>query len=122
MHGGTRVGRCRNVELSFERQPLETTKQGDLDATFIGGLRRGSGQAVLIYDPSDEKASNLINNIFNENIANVTRLKMILGAGSSEYIELNAVITSVSMSLAYGDAMTCSIAFNVTGKYIDGGL
>ena len=122
MYAGARIGHCKNVEIVFERDALDTTKQGDRDATYIPGMRRGSGQATLLYDPEDNVVKGLLNRIYNDNISAVTGLKLVFNADGTEYIEFNTILTRISMAIAFGEAMAVTIAFNLTGKYTGGGI
>ena len=122
MHNDARIGHCKNVEIAFEREALDTTRQGDRDASYIPGMRRGSGQATLFYDPEDATATSLLNTVYNDNLSTVAPMKMVFGSGETEYIEFNAILTRISLAVAFGDAMACSIAFNIVGKYTGGQL
>ena len=116
-----RIGRCTNVSINITRATLRTTKQGDLDETFIKGLRSASGTATLFYDPEDSAAIALLREMQDDNITRQVDIKLILDETGLRYSEYPIIITRVGVSVAYGEAQTCQIEFQAIGR-MEGGF
>lgn len=114
-YNGSRVGRCRKVDLNVERATLRTTKQGDWDETYRNGLRDTSVTGELLYDPEDTVAINLINSIWNDSSATIPCTFQWDDQYNRSHTA-NVLLTRVGISMAYGDAHVVDIAFRVSGK------
>jgi hypothetical protein len=111
-----RIGHCKNVTININRETRRTTKQGDLDETFIKGLRSATGSALLLYDPTESAALALLREIDDDNITRVVEIRVNLLKTGSRFIELPIIVTKISASVAYGEAHTCQIEFQATGR------
>lgn len=112
---GNRIGRCRNVRFDIERELLATTKQGDIDESYLLGKRNASGSATLLYDPDDTVAVTLLNTVLSD--ATVTcALELVLDNFTGNSIPYTAVVHKVGTSIAYGEAHACDISFRASGK------
>lgn len=112
---GSRIGRCRSISLSIEREALPTTKQGDLDRTFIAGLRSTSGSASLFYDPNDQATAALLDKAYDDD-STLPSLEMVFDLPGDRKVSASVVITNITMSASYGAAQLCEIQFQVSGK------
>lgn len=112
---GVKVAKCREISLSFNRDALETTTLGSWDRTFIAGLRGTTGSAVLLYDPLDTTTTPMLNAVLADNSATVT-LTAIFDTYSAKQFAFEAVLTEVGPQIAFGEAVACSVSFQVSGK------
>lgn len=115
-----RIGRCTNVNINIARSTFRTTKQGDVDETFIKGLRSATGTATLFYDPEDSAAISLLREMQDDNIAKQVEIKLVLDETGIRYTQYPIIITQVGVSVAYGEAQTCQIEFQATGRMVGG--
>ena len=113
--GNSRIGKCRNISLSIEREALPTTKQGDIDRTFIAGLRSTSGSASLYYDPDDSATDALLTQVYSDS-STLSGVEMIFDSVTGKKIAASAVVTRVGVSASFGAAQVCDIDFQVSGK------
>jgi hypothetical protein len=113
--GGTRIGKCRDISLSIDREALPTTKQGDLDRTFISGLRSTSGSASLFYDPEDAATDALLTQVYADN-STLSGVEMVFDSATGKKVTASAVITRVGLSASFGAAQVCDIDFQISGK------
>lgn len=114
--GADRIGKCRNIKLNISKGTLRTTKQGDVDETFIPGLRSTTGSGVLFYDPADLVATSFLNSILGDSRVPSTQVELVLSRARSKSLKFNIILTEVGISLAYGEAQACDISFQVSGS------
>lgn len=112
---GTKVAKCRDLSLTINRDSLETTKLGDWDRTYLSGLRGSTGSATVLYDPVDSSIANLLNSVLADSAATVT-LDVVFDRVTAKKLSFEAVITEVGPSIAFGEAIACSVNFQVSGK------
>lgn len=115
-YGSSRVGKCRNIRLTIAKNPLRTTTLQDFDETYIAGLRNTTGTASLFYDPTDTVAASLLNTILANNGAGTEAVELVLSKPRQKSFIVNAILTEVGVSVAYGEAQVCEISFQVSGK------
>lgn len=115
LFGGVRIGKCRSISLSIEREALPTTKQGDLDRTFISGLRSTAGSANLYYDPEDTATAGILAQAYEDTNA-LSSIEMVFDMMTGKKVVATAVITRIGISASYGAAHVCDIDFQVSGK------
>lgn len=113
--GGVKIGKCRNISLSIDREALPTTKQGDTDRTFISGLRSTSGSASLFYDPNDAATASIMTTLYSES-SSLSGIDMVFDSMTGRKVSANMVITRASISASYGAAIVCDIDFQISGK------
>lgn len=113
--GGTRIGKCKNISLSIDREALPTTKQGDLDRTFISGLRGTSGSASLFYDPDDSATDAMLTQVYADS-STLSGIEMVFDSATGKKATANAILTRVGISASYGAAQVCDIDFQISGK------
>lgn len=112
---GSRVGKCRQINLDVEREALETTKQGDVDRTFISGLRGTRGSASLFYDPNDTAVTALLTAVYDDDTT-LPGLDMVFDSIASKQVTASVVLTNVSLAASFGAAQVVEIQFQVSGK------
>ena len=113
--GGTRVGKCRSISLQVDREALPTTKQGDIDRTFIAGLRGTQGSASLFYDPDDPAVSDLLEKVFADDTS-LAGLDLVFDSVTDKKVTASVVLTGTGLSASYGSAQVCEIQFQMSGK------
>lgn len=114
-----RIGKCRQISLEVDREALPTTKQGDIDRTFISGLRDTKGSASLFYDPSDPAVDALMTKVFTDS-ASLSSLDLVFDTVTDEKFTVQVVLTSAALTTGYGSAQVCEIQFQVSGKPLSG--
>jgi hypothetical protein len=112
---GSRVGRCRRLDLNAEKEALRTTKQGDRDQTYRPGLRNTTATAELLYDPSDTVAVALLNHIWGDSTATVA-CTLQWNDNYQRSHACNVLVTRAGVSMAYGEAHVCDIVMQISGK------
>ena len=60
---GLALAKIREWSLTISKDPLEDTCLGDMDRSFVEGLRNTTGTATVLYDPSRSAANSLLNTI-----------------------------------------------------------
>jgi hypothetical protein len=117
---GDSVARCRGWSVDIARDALETTCLGVFDREFIAGLRGSSGQTTILYDPTDTIAVGLLNSIF-DNDPSPSSVGLILNTRTQQTLSCQVLLTSVGTPMETGQAVACTVAFQVTGA-IQGGF
>lgn len=130
---GNKAGRVVNWNFTSSVELLTTTTLGDTDKSSVAGLRSTNGTFALYYyadNPNDKttnSASQALNKLMkglidpaNPNEAapaeSVTlRLQLNDGTLSGKYIQGQAWITSVAMSMAIGEVFSATCGFEFTG-------
>ncbi len=115
-YGGNRIGKCRNIRLNIAKSPLRTTTLQDYDETYVAGLRNTTGTATLFYDPEDSVAVSLLDTILEDTSEPSEVIELVLCRHRQKSISVNALLTEVGTSVAYGEAQACEITFQVSGK------
>lgn len=113
--GSTRIGKCRSISLDVEREALQTTRQGDIDRTFIPGLRGTQGSANLFYDPEDAAVAALLAKVYDDDTA-LSGVDMVFDWVTDKKVTASVIITSMSLSASFGAAQVVEIQFQVSGK------
>lgn len=113
---GVKVAKCRDLTITINRDALETTRLGDWDRSFLAGLRGSTGSATLLYDPLDTSVTGLLNSVFADTTATVT-LDVVFDRVTAKKLTVEAVLTEVGPSIAFGEAIACSVNFQVSGKF-----
>lgn len=111
-----RIGKCRNVRLSISKGTLRTTKQGDVDETYIPGLRNTTGTATLFYDPTDLIATSFLNSILGDSRVPSTQVELVISGSRKKSMKFSIILTEVGLSIAYGEAQVCEISFQASGR------
>lgn len=110
-----KVAKVREVNLTINRDAVETTRLGDWDRSFLSGLRGSSGTATVFYDPADSSVTNLFNSVFTDSTATVT-FDIVFDSISNKKLTVEAVITELGPQVTFGEAIACSLSFQVSGK------
>ena len=125
---GTTAAKVTNWSISSSQSPLQTTTIGDTDATYINGIRSATGSCRLYYydDGTTNSCSTLIKKLIKarktgevgvaDEPENVTfKLQVLDGTSTPKEIEVEALLTSASMSMAVGEVLAADVAFQVNG-------
>lgn len=110
---GRTVAKCRSWSLTINRDALEDTCIGTDDRTYVKGLRGASGNATVLYDPSDTNGTALLNSIFDNAASDDVQFVFNDPAGSS--FSCTALLTTVNPSVSVGDVQAVSLSFQVSG-------
>ena len=127
---GDPVARVKSWSLNASQDTIDTTFLGDTDRTFKEGVRSFSGNCEIAYysdanGTSDAKT--LIDKIFKQrtidtvpgeaSIQGETTLKLGFKnhAGTTKYITVKAIFTSMSITCSQGEIFTASGGFTVNG-------
>jgi len=118
LYGTARVGKVRNWSLSINRDALDDTCLGDVDRTFITGLRNVTGSCSIFYDPSNQTARDLMNTIFDDG-GFTEDVSFVFNRGAGDKFRCNVILTNVTASVDVGAAQAVNVTFQVSGP-IDG--
>lgn len=113
-----RVGKVKNIDLEVTREALRTTTVADFDHTYISGLRDSKASATLFYDPLDTAAVNIINAIYEDDPEVSKDFQFMWDINTGRQLTSAAIITSLGMSVAFGEANICKITLQLSGKPI----
>lgn len=130
---GQKAAKVRGWSLSVTAQALDTTTLSDTDRTVIYGVRSVAGTCSLFYYTSnpvtkqDNSASELVNKVLKARSVGIEpgvapdaetvtlRLRINDGTTDGKYIEGEALLTSVSMSMAVGEVLAADVSFEFNG-------
>jgi hypothetical protein len=118
-----------NWSINSSMSPLSTTTLEDTDNTIITGLRTTTGSCTLFYyqDGTNNSARDLVEMLMKERtvgsvdgIAAETKpvqLKLFINDGTTtgKFITVEALLTSAAMTMAVGEVLAASVAFQVNG-------
>ena len=124
------LAKVQNWSISTSMSPLATTTLEDTDQTFISGLRTSTGSCRLFYydsggSSSTNDCSTLIKKLMKAQKSgggpgeadppeNVFFKLQVLG-NTTKTIEVEALLTSVSMTMAVGEVLSADVSFQVNG-------
>lgn len=135
----TPAAKVVNWSFSSAQNVLDTTTLGDTDRTAIYGIRSMSGSCRLFYykytsgSATYNDCATLLAKVIKsssgtsagdgENAASdavTLRLYIDDGTSSGRYIDIPALITSVSMSMSVGEILAADISFESNGAPLSG--
>lgn len=127
----TKAARVSGWSLSANSGLLDTTTLGDTDRTSVYGTRSTTGSCSLYYyqpEPGVKgEASTLLNALIKARTSNAepgvapvsesVKLKLKIDDATTEgkYVEIDANLTSASMTMAVGAVLSAQIAFEANG-------
>ena len=127
----SKAAQVASWSISTNAGLLDTTSLGDTDKTSIYGTRSTTGSCTLYYyqpDPGIKgDSSTLLNALIKARTTSTTpgvapesesvKLKLLIDDTTTggKYIEIDANITSASMTMAVGQVLSAEIAFEVIG-------
>jgi len=127
----SKAAQVASWSISTNAGLLDTTSLGDTDKTSIYGTRSTTGSCTLYYyQPTPGvkgDSSTLLNALIKARTASTTpgvapeaesvKLKLLIDDTTTggKYIEVDANITSASMTMAVGTVLAAEIAFEVIG-------
>ena len=125
---GVTAAKVTNWQLTSSMAPLATTTLEDTDGTYINGLRTATGSCRLFYydNGADNSCSDLMKKLMKVRSSggdpgqagqceNVTFRLQIIEGGVTKQVEVEAMLTSVAMSMAVGEVLAADVAFQVNG-------
>lgn len=112
-YDGTKIGKCRDFNLSIRRNTVETTVLGVDDRTYDEGLRSSSATATILYDSADTGAKSFLNSILTNGGAKETQL--FLDEPNNKKLSGDVLVTDVGVPVTVGDITACSISFQFSG-------
>ena len=125
---GVTAAKVTNWQLTSSMAPLTTTTLEDTDGTYINGLRTATGSCRLFYydNGADNSCSDLIKKLMKVRSSggdpgqagqaeNVTFRLQVVEGGVTKQVEVEAMLTSVAMSMAVGEVLAADVAFQVNG-------
>ena len=125
---GTNAAKVTNWSISSSMSPLATTTLEDTDQTFVNGLRTTTGSCRLFYyqHGTTNSCSTLIKKLMKAQSSggdpgqaadaeNVTFNLQVVDGDEVRQITVEALLTSVSMSMAVGEVLSADVAFQVNG-------
>lgn len=127
-----KLAKVTNWQLNASMTPLRTTSLEDTDNTFTNGLRTTTGSCRLFYydDTSGSTATNscsdLIKKLMKAHTSGqpdgvggaaeaVTFQLQVVDGSTSKQVEVDALLTTASMSMAVGEVLAADVAFQVNG-------
>ena len=115
-YNGRKIAKCRSWSLNIVRDAIEDSCLGELDRSYIPGMRSGTGSASILYDPGNVGAVRVLNSIFN-NKGGIGELEFLLDRHNPDGgFRCNVFVTNVSSTVSVGAAIACEVTFQVTGE------
>lgn len=114
-----RIAKIRDIQLSIQRDGLDTTGIGDEDRSSVSGVRGTTGSGNLIYDRTDAAAVAMVNRILNATSGTNSddSIQIVFDSYSTQGTFTGTpVITQVGISVSVGDLVTVPVSFNISGK------
>ena len=109
---------CRSWSLTVNRDALEDTCIGTNDRSYVKGLRGASGNATVLYDPTDTNGVALLNSIFDNSASD--DVEFVFNGSGGEF-KCTALLTTVNPSVSVGDVQAVSLSFKslvrLKGRY-----
>lgn len=130
--GGRTIGKVQNWSMTSSAATLVTTTLGDTDETCIVGNRSHSGSFGLLYYSGTETddiayATTVINKIIKQRTVSTDggksasaenfKLKLKLNDGSTngKYIQMDIILTNVSLNMSVGEIFSAEFSFKSNG-------
>lgn len=115
-YGTLKIGKVRNIDLDISREALRNTTLDSFDHTYIAGIRDTKASATLFYDPLDVAVVNIINAMYEDSSTTTTNFKFLWDSNTNRQLTSAAVITNISLSVAFGEAQVCKLSLQLSGK------
>ena len=126
------VAKVRSWSFTLNTAVLETVSLGDFDRTIIPGISSVTGSCSIYYYAESTDASHNSGRLSSE-ILNAAlprsgntptstqrpKVRFRLQVDSKHFIELKAVITSISMTNSVGEIMAADVSFEGDGIPVD---
>lgn len=109
------IATCRELQITTSKEALPTTRQGDLDTSFIRGLRNTSADATLFYRNEDSATISLFDSMYDDGTT-LDDIEIIFYLPSGKNITADCILTKVGFSIPYGDAIICEASLQISGK------
>jgi len=126
------VAKVRSWSFTLNTAVLETVSLGDFDRTIIPGISSVTGSCSIYYYAESTNASHNSGRLSSEILQAAlprsgntplsrerTKVRFRLHVDSKHFIELKAVITSISMTNSVGEIMAADVNFEGDGIPVD---
>ena len=113
LYGSKKISKCRDWQISVNRDALEITCLASNDRTYVEGLRGSTGSATLLYDPDELTTNQLLNTIFTND--KQQEVSFVLNKNDGSTFRCDGFLTSVSPSVSVGSVSAVSINFQING-------
>ena len=112
---GGLVGRVKDVNVSVDRDELETTGVGQVAATSAKGVRKSQVSCTFLYDPDNAGAVAMANSIWDDS-EDFDTLRCITRRGSSRAdFVMEVFAASLGAPIRVRELMSCSMNLTVNG-------
>lgn len=111
---GQLIAKVREWSLSVTKDAIEDTSLGDVDRTYVEGLRSTTGTATVMYDPNNASASLLLNSVFENGSSQ--ELGFVFNKNSGGSFACSGFITNINHTVSVGGIQAASLNFQVVGK------
>jgi len=125
---GIAAAKVQNWSINTSMSPLSTTTLEDTDQCYINGLRSTTGACRLFYYDAGttNSCSTLIKKLMKAQTDgldagqappadNVIFKLMVVEGSVTKEITVEALLTSVSMTMAVGEVLSADVSFQVNG-------
>ena len=115
---GVKLARVSNWSLSSTVEALEVTDLGDDSRDYTPGLKSATGSASIFY--YDDAPVPLLQHVIKTGPVTDATDKVALSLRwGNKKIDVNAIMTSASLTCQVGAVMQADIDFSVCGDYSD---
>ena len=113
---GRKVAKVRSWSLNIQRASIDDSCLGQIDKTFVPGMRSATGSTSVYYDPEDKIANKMLNSVL-RNSTDTEEIEFVFNRSKfGGGIICNGFITNLSTSVNVNAAVTCEVSFQVSGK------
>lgn len=119
LYQGVRVAKVRNFNFSTQRGALDTTGVGELDRTFVSGVRQTQGTATILYDPADPATRSLISSIFDNSATTQPKLDFKINSATGTGVGGTGILTEIGAAVNVGDVVAFNCNFQLSGAVTD---
>jgi len=126
---GVKAAAVTSWSLNSSMSPLSTTTLEDTDNTIVQGLRTTTGSCTLLYyqDGNSNSCRDLVEKLIKERTTGIDAgiaakpdfvdLKLFVNDGTStgKFVTLQVLLTSAAMTMAVGEVLSASVAFQANG-------
>ena len=113
---GKKIAKVRSWSINIQRQSIDDSCLGEIDRSFIPGMRSATGSASILYDPDDTPTTRILNSIL-RNSPDSYEVEFLFDKNKVDGgITCSGFITNMSTSVNVGAATACEISFQASGK------
>ena len=108
--GGTALAGIIDATVTLNMETIEVTELSGVDRKYIAGIKSGTVSATVFYDSADA-----VQAAIETAYGNGTEVVLVFTWHTSNSYTCNALITSVTPSVAVNDVIRCSFQMQITG-------